>query len=842
MNSWYLRKPNGKEFGPESIETLRHWAEQSRILAGNELSQDRKNWQFVEDVIELNMCHIAILPNKSYGPFNIHATKDLLLHNVLSKDIVIVNNRTGDEIIVADYLKKNRRKIKKRASKKNTGQSDFNLLSSPARELKKILVSAEQDNSTKQTTKDKKKRVSNYKMDSDKQEFLFDDDDDFKDQLEYVVDEDAQIEMPFEEESTIIYDNDDFPTPNNSSTVFMSKDTERFPKLVTKRTILSIDDVQPVEDKRQVKLFEHKDNIVEETSEDEIQQEGKNEIEQENLDKRIIENEPAKAVEKNSEDEIQQEEQNEFKQEISEEETIEFEPTKAVEQTSEDKSQQEEQNELTQEKLEEKAVETEPIKTIEETTEKKTRNQAELVELKNGLEITTKLFIEQQDKDKKTIQELTAERNKLEIEISNSNDALKELRKINVDQELNLDKNETLFKEKNEILKSKEEIIANFDTEHSKSLNLLDVQSVKVEELIESSKDLTLVLAAERDKNQKQEALTKQYQQELDDAEKKHNKIVASFEEKESELLEEKAALEASKENIFNNHKNLEQKIKDMDIDKIEIEKNLENKLISIRQELKAEEESKEALQKDVKELQSKIKSTDTIVNERMRSINEQATRVSTKYKQECRTTERLDATNKKLMITIASLILLLLVFIVYIIVSNLPSSRKPQPQQIETVQKSKPPTQLTNIKPLNRADISFVGAKTINDGTLVRVVFDEAMFSKLSSPSAFAVKNIRANLENYKEYLNDYDIVIEGHTDNSPLNNNPQYKDNQALGLARAISFKKLLVVSFGLPEEGISTVSAGSNNPPFNNSTPSGKEKNKTIVLYLKTKTTHN
>jgi len=350
-------------------------------------------------------------------------------------------------------------------------------------------------------------------------------------------------------------------------------------------------------------------------------------------------------------------------------------------------------------------------------------------------------------------------------------------------------------------------------------------------------------LAAERDKVQKQENLTLQYQGELDEAEEKHNKTIENYAEKEAELLEEKEALEASQENLINNHKNLEEKIKDMETNHINSTKNLEEKLIAIRQDLKAEEELKENFKKEVKELQSKIKSADTIVNERMRSINEQTTRVSTKYKQECRLTEKLAYTNKRLIITIALLILIILLgSILYIftlkskpkqaVSNNIPKENIQAPVLIvgDNIEPS---------PPLISENISLVGAKTSKEGKLIKVVFDEAMFSKLSSPSAFAIKNTRANLVKYKKYLNDYDMVIEGHTDDSPMNNSSKYKDNQELGLARAESFKKLLVISFGMPAESISTVSAGSYNPPFSNSTLAGREKNKTVVLYFKNKT---
>jgi chemotaxis protein MotB len=773
MNSWYLRKPDGKEFGPESIKTLVKWAEQSRIIAGNEVSEDKKNWQLVENVAELDICYIAILSDKSiYGPFNIRATHDLIKHNVFTKDATIVNKRNGEEIVADDFLKQKRKKTN--PAKTISGQSDFELLSSPESELQSNLDKSEdkKSNKPKITSKTENKKLLRDKMDSKKQEFLFNDEDD----LQYVVDEDAQIEMPFEEEPTVVYNGENFPAPTQNNTVFVSKDTERFPELLTKKTILSIDDVQPAEDQKQTKLFE------ENTKEDDADnyQDSKN---------------------------------------------------KSIPEEVDDKDAEVKEKKLTND-----------VKT--ETTHDSPENDTQLADLKQSLETTTKLFVEQQTKDREKIKALTAERNKLEQEVANDSDSIKNIKELNQTLELSLKETKQQLKQLFDQVNEKDDIIKNLKNENSKFQNGMDVNKEEINELVESKKDLTLALAAERDKLKKQEKITLEYQNKLEDDEEKHNKIIEDYTEKTAELLEEKQHLENTKETLINNHKTLEEKIKDMETGHIQTTKNLEEKLIAIRQELKAEEELKENFKKEVKELQSKIKSADTIVNERMRSINEQTTRISTKYKQECRLTERLTSTNKKLITTIAVLILILIILLGAILyVFTLKSGSK----QLEStnIQKENisPPVvivkdDITPSTPLISENISLVGAKTFKEDELVKVVFDEAMFSKLSSLSAFAIKNTRANLAEYKKYLRNYDMIIEGHTDESPMTGNSKYKDNKELGLARAESFKNLLVVSFGIPAENISTVSAGSHNPPFSNSTPEGREKNKTVVLYFKNK----
>jgi hypothetical protein len=522
MNSWYLRKPDGKEFGPESIETIRDWAEQSRILAIDELSQDRKNWQKAEDVVELNICHVAILPNKSvYGPFNILATKDLLEHNVFTKDSEIVSKRTGKKNLVSDYLKKGH---SSKRTKQNTisGQSDFDLLSTPNSELPKAPETTESpETEKKQKAKTTKKRRDN--METEKQDLLFDaPEDDFNDNTEYVVDEDAQIEMPFEEEPTIVYDNDDFPIPNQNNTVFISKDTDRFPGLVTRKNeILSIDDVKPIEDKRQVQFFDHD----EEPPDDETETLTFEEME-------------TKKVEDNEEVETE----------------LEIEENNDVEEGTPENPK----NTL----AEKKAVVNEHI-----TAPKSEKVETEVKDLQKGLEATSRIFIQQRDKDSKKINSLTAERNKLELELSNAKDAIKELKKLNNDLQLSVDESKKQIAEQSGDVKEQSTKVETLHANYSKAQKELNHKDKTVSDLKDSIKDFTLALAAERDKLDKQKKLAEQYKKELDDAELKHNKIIEEYDLKYNELSEEKKKLEASKENLINNHKNLEQKIKDLEVE-----------------------------------------------------------------------------------------------------------------------------------------------------------------------------------------------------------------------------------------------------------------------------------
>lgn len=102
---WYLKKTDGVEYGPDELDSIRRWAAESRVVSGNSVSQDRKEWTPVEQVPELEMNWLAEIPDgRRYGPFNIEATKDLVGHKVLPETAKLVHRQTGQALTVREYL------------------------------------------------------------------------------------------------------------------------------------------------------------------------------------------------------------------------------------------------------------------------------------------------------------------------------------------------------------------------------------------------------------------------------------------------------------------------------------------------------------------------------------------------------------------------------------------------------------------------------------------------------------------------------------------------------------------------------------------------------------------
>ena len=103
---WYVRKPDGSVYGPETAAVLLEWAAESRIVSGNEVSRDKKHWIAAEDLPYLQMDWMAESPDGGrYGPFNVLATRELCEHEVLSEDAALKNIKTGEKSSVAEQLK-----------------------------------------------------------------------------------------------------------------------------------------------------------------------------------------------------------------------------------------------------------------------------------------------------------------------------------------------------------------------------------------------------------------------------------------------------------------------------------------------------------------------------------------------------------------------------------------------------------------------------------------------------------------------------------------------------------------------------------------------------------------
>lgn len=79
QRQWFLRIATGTVFGPVPTKGLVVWAEQGRVVPGNEVSTDRESWVSADTVPELEMTwHVEDGAGKVVGPFNRIAAESFL--------------------------------------------------------------------------------------------------------------------------------------------------------------------------------------------------------------------------------------------------------------------------------------------------------------------------------------------------------------------------------------------------------------------------------------------------------------------------------------------------------------------------------------------------------------------------------------------------------------------------------------------------------------------------------------------------------------------------------------------------------------------------------------------
>lgn len=98
-NIWKIKSGDGRIFGPASMETLLTWARDGRLLPGQLLSNDDKNWVPVESCAELEMNWVTCLPDgRFWGPIHRDAMKESIRNGEVTEDMPqFVRSRSIDD-------------------------------------------------------------------------------------------------------------------------------------------------------------------------------------------------------------------------------------------------------------------------------------------------------------------------------------------------------------------------------------------------------------------------------------------------------------------------------------------------------------------------------------------------------------------------------------------------------------------------------------------------------------------------------------------------------------------------------------------------------------------------
>jgi flagellar motor protein MotB len=116
-------------------------------------------------------------------------------------------------------------------------------------------------------------------------------------------------------------------------------------------------------------------------------------------------------------------------------------------------------------------------------------------------------------------------------------------------------------------------------------------------------------------------------------------------------------------------------------------------------------------------------------------------------------------------------------------------------------------------------------------------IVFHEGLFARGVDLTASARRDLQAVAAALNARSDAFSIEVEGHTDASPIRRQSAHGgDNSELGLARAKAAASFLVTQGGLPEDMVTTSSAGETRPPHPNTTDESRKRNRTVVLKIR------
>ncbi len=114
-------------------------------------------------------------------------------------------------------------------------------------------------------------------------------------------------------------------------------------------------------------------------------------------------------------------------------------------------------------------------------------------------------------------------------------------------------------------------------------------------------------------------------------------------------------------------------------------------------------------------------------------------------------------------------------------------------------------------------------------------IVFDEGVFTKGTELSADAKRMLTDLAPQFRPFLAEYELLVEGHSDNQRLRGSSTYRNNTELAQARAREAARFLSEQCDIPLTAMRVISAGSSNPPYPNDTGESRAKNRTVVLKL-------
>ena len=130
---------------------------------------------------------------------------------------------------------------------------------------------------------------------------------------------------------------------------------------------------------------------------------------------------------------------------------------------------------------------------------------------------------------------------------------------------------------------------------------------------------------------------------------------------------------------------------------------------------------------------------------------------------------------------------------------------------------------------------VDLSGIATRTEGKETVIVFDSGLFESgvvFKQSARTLLKEVGQQL---RPVADDLSVLVIGHTDDSPLRGGSLYRDNQSLGLSRAVTVAEFLRTETPMNASVFAVKSLGEKSPLFPNGNRKERSKNQTVELRI-------
>ncbi|MHA7967645.1 flagellar motor protein MotB [Paenibacillus sp. CAU 1782] len=121
-----------------------------------------------------------------------------------------------------------------------------------------------------------------------------------------------------------------------------------------------------------------------------------------------------------------------------------------------------------------------------------------------------------------------------------------------------------------------------------------------------------------------------------------------------------------------------------------------------------------------------------------------------------------------------------------------------------------------------------------LNLSQLVITISDNALFAPAQANLKPEARELAVAIAMMLEEYPDYDVVVAGHTDDTPINNS-QFRSNWDLSSIRAVRFLDVMLENENIDPKRVSATGYGENHPVAENDTVENKAKNRRVEVSI-------